>query len=133
MRCSRASRNNRHAVVNAITLANAITNESPETPVNSTIWMSGHLAQSAMPSPFQPNPPKSHPRIHSWVVYAEARRKASHKLFIDLNHGAVGIAVGALPARSSISLHLSFVGFIFVRPGLTSPQNQLQNAKFIPR
>src|SRR6266487_1522547 len=116
-----------------MTLTNTITKDRPITPVNSAIWMSGHFAQSAMPSPFQPNPPKSHPRIHSCVLHAEARTKASHKLFVDLNQGEAGANIGGLPARSSISVHLSFIGAGFVGPGLISPQSQLHNAKFIPR
>src|SRR6267378_6477348 len=103
--------------------------------------MIGQFACKATPRPFQPNPPKSHPRIHSCVTQAEASRKASHKLFADLCHGELNAATIGSRARASIALHLSTCELFALPPkafgaaveGLISPQNQLQNAKWIPR
>src|SRR6266478_4786406 len=99
--------------------------------------MIGQFACKATPRPFHPNPPKSHPRIHSCVTQAEASRKASRKLFVDLCHGELGAAKIGLRPRASIALHL-FTCELFALPpkafgaaveGRISPQNQLQAAK----
>src|SRR6266568_7894554 len=103
--------------------------------------MIGQFACKAPPRPFQPNPPKSHPRIHSWATHAEASRKASRKLFVDLCHGELGVATIDLRPRASIALHLSAwessglgpKAFGATPEGRMSPTNQLQNAKLIPR
>src|SRR5712692_5196309 len=99
--------------------------------------MIGQFACKATPRPFQPNPPKSHPRIHSCATHAEASRKASRKLFVDLCHGELGSTIIGSRARPSILLHLSareaFVpapkafGAATEGPPI-SPQNQLQIA-----
>src|SRR3954463_15208518 len=58
-----------------------------------------------MPSPFQPNPPNSQPRIHSCVIQALAPRNAASKFRHELR---------------------KFFG-------LTKPANQAQNAQCIAR
>src|ERR1700674_3932491 len=102
--------------------------------------MIGQFVCKATPRPFQPNPPKSHPRIHSCATQAEASRKASRKLFVDLCHGELGAATIGLRPRASIALHLSAwesfghaAGTAATTEGRMSPTNQLQNAKLIPR
>src|SRR2546430_14272834 len=69
--------------------------------------MIGQSACKATPRPFQSTPPKSQPRIHSCATQAEASRKASRKLFVDLCHGELGAATIGLRPRASIALHLS--------------------------
>src|ERR1700736_3589184 len=103
--------------------------------------MIGQFACKATPRPFQPNPPKSHPRIHSCATHAEASRKASRKLFADLCHGELNAATIGSRARASIALHLSAGESFALAPkafraaveGRISPQHQLQDAKWIPR
>src|SRR5229473_1965672 len=98
--------------------------------------MIGQFACKATPRPFQPNPPKSQPRIHSCATHAEASRKASRKLFVDFCQGELGAATTGLRARASITLHLSTcesfalpAGTAAAVAGRISPQNQLQAAK----
>src|SRR5439155_22699325 len=123
-----------------MTLANTTMKDSRPTPVNSAIWMSGQFACSATPRPFQPKPVKSHPRTHSCATQAHASKNASRKLLVDLSHGVFGTGAG-WRARSSIELHLlaagwavaSAAGTVATTGGRSNPQNQLQNAKLIPR
>src|ERR1700730_2981849 len=116
-----------------MTLLKATANERPATPVNSAIWITGQFACSAIPSPFQPNPPNNQPRIHSCVTQAQARQKATRKLVVDLSHDVVGAAAGALPARATISFHLLATGCAIVSRGRSNPTNHAQNATCIPR
>src|SRR5438552_13204739 len=103
--------------------------------------MIGQFACKPTPKPFQPNPPKSHRRIHSCGTQAEASRKASRKLFVDVCHGELGAATIGLRPRASIALHLSAWKSFALAPkafgatteGRMCPTNQLQNAKLIPR
>src|SRR6202022_1741759 len=102
--------------------------------------MIGQFVCKAPPRPAHPTPPKSHPRIHSCATQAEASRKASRKLFVDLCHGELGAATIGLRPRASIALHLSAWGSFALAAGTASttegrmsPTNQLQNAKLIPR
>src|ERR1700746_779438 len=122
-----------------MTLANTTMKDNPLTPVNSAIWMSGQFACNATPSPFQPKPVNSHPRIHSCATQAHASKKASRKLLVDLSHGVFGIGADRR-ARSDIELHLfalaraaSSATGVAATGGRSNPQNQLQNAKFSPR
>ena len=92
-------------MVTAMTFAKTTTKDNPATPVNSAIWIIGQLAWRATPSPFQPNPLKSQPRIHSCTTHALADKNAVRRLLNDP---------------------------INVR-GRIKPTTQLQNAKYIPR
>src|SRR5205823_13834962 len=74
-----ASKYKRTGVVTAMTFANATTKDKPVTPVNSAIWISGHVLCKETPSPFQPKPPNNQPRIHSCTVHADAARNANSK------------------------------------------------------
>src|SRR5437868_11900963 len=100
---------------------------TPATPVNSAIWISGHVPCSAMPSPFQPKPDINQPRVHSSATHAAVRQNATNKLWPELSHGEVP-GNGSGFARASISLHLSRTIILRARDRI-SPQNQPQTAK----
>src|SRR5262245_10718329 len=118
----------RRTVVTAMTFANATMNDKPATPVNSAIWINGHVPCSATPSPFQPKPEKIQPRSHSCVTHAAARRKASRKLFVDFVHGDRGEGV-MLRACANIRSHFVELDPLFFSRGWTKPQNHAQSAK----
>ena len=101
----RASANRRSGIMTAMTFANTTANDNPVTPVNSAIWIRGQLPCSATPRPFQPKPPKSHPRIHSCATHAQAARNAISRFRIE-------------PRKSR---------------GAINPMNHAQKAKYSPR
>src|SRR4030095_68058 len=104
--CVRVSSQIRRAVVVKMTLQTTTRKVTPATPVNSAIWISGHVACNAMPRPFQPNPEINHPRVHSNATQVAARHSARKRLYPELSHGEPADGGSGL-ARASISLHLS--------------------------